>query len=298
MNMEIPNMLRSSTGSHRQHQRGVGALAVSLLLLFASSIIVFYLNRGLIFEQKTSANQVRSTSAFEMAEAGIEWATGMLNTASSITAACAPAGAGISFSATYAQRGLPADDSFVVTTNTFPGCKLNGTALTCDCPAPGVGATTADLGTAVQPSFTVAFAQAQVIDPVTGAVTTDPRALRLISTGCTAQAGACAPGATGAADANARVEVTLRFSPTLRAAPQAALTCGTNCAVGGSYEIRNTEVSSNGYLVNAGTTITGGPGTNYETIPGQPIQNAMIANDSSLSSLSSADPTCSNSAMF
>ena len=62
-----------------RHQRGVAGLAVVLLLLFGTSIIAFYLNRGLIFEQKTSANQVRSTSAFELAEAGIEWATGMLN---------------------------------------------------------------------------------------------------------------------------------------------------------------------------------------------------------------------------
>ena len=54
----------------------------------------------------------------------------------------------------------------------------------------------------------------------------------------------------------------------------------------------------NGYLVNAGTSITSGAGTDYGTIPGQPIQNALVANDTSLSSLSTADPTCSNSAMF
>ena len=61
-------MKKSTCGS----QRGAAALAVSMLLLFASSIVVFYLNRGLIFEQKTFANQMRSTSAFEVAEAGVE----------------------------------------------------------------------------------------------------------------------------------------------------------------------------------------------------------------------------------
>jgi hypothetical protein len=94
------------------------------------------------------------------------------------------------------------------------------------------------------------------------------------------------------------VSVILKLVPTLRAAPSAALTCGTSCAVGGSYNIYNYEVASNGYLVNAGTTITQGPGTTYGTIPGQPVANALIANDSSLSSLSSADPTCTASGMF
>ena len=60
-------------------QRGVGTLTVTLLLMFAASIAVFHLNRGLIFEQRSSVNQGRSTAAFELAEAGIEWASGMLN---------------------------------------------------------------------------------------------------------------------------------------------------------------------------------------------------------------------------
>lgn len=74
---------------HRANrQRGVGSLAIVMLLLLGISIAVFYLNRGLIFEQKTSANQMRSTQAREMAEAGIEWATGMLNTPYDITTDC------------------------------------------------------------------------------------------------------------------------------------------------------------------------------------------------------------------
>lgn len=285
----------------RNRQRGAAALAASMLLLFASSIVVFYLNRGLVFEQKTSANQLRSTAAFEVAEAGIEWATGMLNRPYDIDANCnLLATANVSFLRRYIQTGYPGNTGVAVTTNTFPGCKINGTTLTCGCPAPGGSEQVANPGTAVQASFTVAFSA--VNDPVTG--TQDPRAVRVTSTGCTPQAGVCKPvtggsaATTAASDANATVSVILKLSPTLRAAPSAALTCGTSCAVSGSYDIVNYEVSSNGYLVNAGTNITSGAGTNYYTIPGQPIQNAMIANDSSLSSLSSADPTCSNSAMF
>jgi len=266
-----------------------------MLLLFTSSIVVFYLNRGLIFEQKTSANQLRSTSAFEVAEAGLEWATGMLNSPLDITTNCSLlTTTNISFRTKYIQTG--ANTNVSPTTVTYPGCKLNGTALTCSCPdLPGVGSeAVATLGTTALPSFTVAFTDVG-----------DPQAVRVTATGCTAQAGACKPvtglsaASTANSDAWAQVSVILKLRPLLRAAPSSALTCGTSCAPGGSYNIINNEVASNGYLVNAGTTITTGPGVTYETIPGQPVQNALIPNDTSLSSISSADTsTCSNSLMF
>lgn len=290
--------MNKSTGNR---QRGAAALAVSMLLLFASSIIVFFLNRGLVFEQKTSANQLRSTAAFEVAEAGIEWATGMLNRPYDIDANCALLSTtNVSFLRRYIQTGYPGNTGVQVTTNTFPGCKINGTTLTCRCPTPGGSEQVANPGTATQPSFTVAFTA--VNDPVTG--TQDPTSVRVTSTGCTPQAGMCKPltagsaATTGDSDANATVSVILKLNPTLRAAPSSALTCGTSCNVSGSYDIINTEVSSNGYLINAGTTISTNPGANFQTIPGQPLQNAMIPGDTSLSSLSSSDPTCNNSSMF
>jgi hypothetical protein len=280
--------------SHRHG--GFGALAVMLLLLFGSSIVVFYLNRGLIFEQKTSANQVRSTTAFEVAEAGLEWATGMLNSPNEITTACAfTTSVTTSFRSKYIQVGGVSVVAPAATT--YPGCKVNGTTLTCSCPdlASLGGEAFASLGTALQPSFTVAFES-----------TGDPQAVRVISTGCTAQAGTCRPNTaitptgatTGNSDAWAQVSVILKLRSLIRAAPTAALTCGTSCTPGGSYEIVNFDVASNGYLVNAGTSITTAPGVNYGTIPGQPIENALIPNDSSLYALATSDPSCANSAMF
>lgn len=293
--------MRFPLSSPSSRQRGIGTLAISLLLLFGASIVLFYLNRGLIFEQKTSANQSRSTSAFEIAEAGVEWAIGMLNGTVDITTACVPDTAAVntSFRQRYLQTGYPSNMNLAVATTTFPGCKLNGTTLTCNCPTHVAGSeTVAALGTAVLPSFTVAFST--VTDSLG---TVDSAAVRITSTGCTAQAGACKPATstaatTGASDATATVSAIVKNVPDLRAAPQSALTCGTSCGVGGSYNIRNVEVASNGYLVNAGTAITSGMGTGYETIPGQPVQNALVANDASLSALSSSDPTCSSSAMF
>jgi len=274
-------------------QRGASALIVTMLLLFTSSIVVFYLNRGLIFEQKTSANQLRSTTAFEVAEAGLEWATGMLNSPYDITTNCSLlATTNVSFRTKYIQTG--ANSNVAPTTNTFPGCKINGTALTCSCPnLAGVGGeAVASLGSAVLPSFTIAFQDVG-----------DPQAVRVTATGCTAQAGACKPltttaATTGNSDAWAQVSVILKLRPLLRAAPSAALTCGTSCAPGGSYNIINTDVASNGYLVDAGTTITTGNGVTYQTIPGQPVQNALIAGDQSLFNIASTDTTCANSAMF
>lgn len=279
--------------SQRRRLRGAGTLLMTMVLLFSTSIIMLYLNRNIIFEQKTSANQLRSTAALEMAEAGMEWATGMLNTAYDIDADCAfLTTTNISFRRKYVQTawasGSATATDVLPATTTYPGCKVNGNTLTCNCPAvPGIGSATASLSTDVLPSFTVSFS-----------ATSDPEAVRIIATGCTAQAGTCTPSTTGNSDATATVSAILKLRPLLRAAPASPLTCGTTCAVGGSYSIINRDVATGGILVNAGSTITQGNGTSYTSIPGQPVESAMVGNDSSLSSLSSSDPTCSNSSMF
>jgi PilX N-terminal len=291
--------------SRQVPSRGAGALIVTMLLLFSSSVVVFYLNRGLIFEQKTSANQVRSTAAFEVAEAGIEWAIGMLNDPREITTACATTTAGTPFRTKYIKydSSAPSVPTSVVSaaTNAYPGCKIavNG-SLTCSCPdVTTSGEAVANTGTNVLPGFTVAFSGVG-----------DSTAVRITATACAAQSGTCKPATvstptaatnaatTGTSDAWAQVSVIVKLRPLLRAGPRSALTCGTTCAVGGSYNIKNTEVASNGYLVNAGSTITSGSGTSYETVPGQPVENALISNDDSLYSIASADATCSASAMF
>ena len=306
----------------RRRQSGFGALAVMLLLLFGSSIVVFYLNRGLIFEQKTSANQVRSTTAFEVAEAGLEWATGMLNSPQEITNACAlTSNVTTSFRSRYLQVG--GTSTVTPAASTYVGCKINGTTLTCSCPdLPSAGneaiasTVAAQAGPDVLPSFTVAFRVVPAPSPASpGATAAAGVSVEVISTGCTAQAGMCKPntvspaplavaGVTGSAattgnsDAWAQVSAILTLRPLLRAAPSAALTCGTSCTVSGSYNIYNYDVASNGYLINAGTAISTSNGTTLGTVPGQPIENALIANDDSLAAIAGSDPTCNNSAMF
>ncbi len=87
-------------------QRGAASLAVTLLLLFSVTLAVFFANRSLIFEQKTSANQLRATVAFEAAEAGLEWAIAQINDPPVLQAApsCAPATSNFSTSGPCTRR--------------------------------------------------------------------------------------------------------------------------------------------------------------------------------------------------
>lgn len=279
--------------TRRSLQHGFGTLTVSLSLLLGLSITAFYLNRNVVFEQKTAVNYMQSAKALEYAEAGLEWATGMLNSPYDIDAACVPLTTSVkSFRkiyvlTKYGDATTPSSDVIPATT-TYPGCSLNGAAWTCSCPTPTAGQTVAVLGATLVPKFTVAF------ETVAG----DLEAVRVTSWGCAPQAAVCGSGQTAGADASARLSVILKLKPVLRAGPSAALTCGTSCAVGGSYNIINTEVGTNGILVNAGTTITTSPGTTLTSIPGQPTGNALVGSDSSLSTLASSDPTCNQSQMF
>jgi hypothetical protein len=287
---------------NRSTQRGVGTLAVSMLLLMGMSITVFYLNRGLVFEQKTSAAQMQSAKAREIAEAGVEWATGMLNDPTNIGTNCASDGSGVNdntFRVRYVQTQLNAavnpSTDVIPNTTTFPGCRITDAGLTtCNCPT---AAGPASLGTNVQASFTVAFST--VTNAATGAVDTD--SVLITATGCTDNASACtAANATASSgpDATATVSVVLKLAPELRAMPASPLTCGLACQVGGSYNIENSDVATNGITVNAGTTITTGNGVTVTTLDGMPSQNALVGSDSSLADLASNDSDCSDSAIF
>ena len=67
-------------------ERGVATVPVVLILLLGLAIMGLYANRGLVFEQRTAANQARATQAFEIAEAGLGWALAMLNAPAAIGA--------------------------------------------------------------------------------------------------------------------------------------------------------------------------------------------------------------------
>jgi hypothetical protein len=273
-------------------QRGMAALAVSLIMLLAASIAVLYLNRSLIFEQRTSANFTRATTAMEVAEAGIEWATGMLNSPYDITTDCtALSTTNVSFRRKYVYTNWSSGSTTYTwvasASTTYPACQLNGNAISCSCP--NVGSVTV-LPTATLPVFTVQFAN----------VTGDPDAVQLTSKGCTpiSSTTGCTASTAASADAQATVSVIIKLRRWLRAVPSAALTCGAGCSIGGNFTIVNTDLQTNGVLIDAGGAISDGTSANYVTIPGIPIENAKVANDSSLYSLYSSDTSCTSDAVF
>lgn len=279
-------------------QRGATTLIVSLILLFGMTLIAFFVNRSMLFEQKTSANQLRSTKAFEAAEAGIEWATAMLNDPRYIDESCTTAGTNTqSFRKKYL---LPynAATGFTPATTARPGCSISTTTgtpvLSCSCP--DTPSTNPSLTSTTDATFTVTF------DPV-DTTTPDNESVLITSYGCTAAGGGdrCVPGNTNNADAYQKISVIVKLRPTVRAVPAAAITTGGSLQLtSAASSITNTDPGSNGILVNAGggintTTVPSCNGNgngefkdfqNKSTLPGTPWQNSMIANDTSLSTLS------------
>jgi PilX N-terminal len=169
-------------------QRGAAALTVSIVLLIVMALIGFFVNRGMIFEQRTSANQYRATKAFEMAEAGLEWAVAQLNAEAPLTAApgctVTTGAAANTFAARYLTIG-PGGLGVVANGRASGSIAANG-SVTASCPLPGNAAT---LGGADEPRFMVEFSKVGV---------TDPWAVRIIARGCTNAGNYCVDGSTAA----------------------------------------------------------------------------------------------------
>lgn len=270
-------------------QKGIGTLLMAMMLLLGASIVLLYLNRSIIFEQKTSANQQRSTRALEVAEAGLEWAIGMLNNPAIIDDSCEPgSGPALSFRDNYIRFSNTSPPAPPTTTAASPGCRLADDRLRCACPSLG----TAALDAASTPSFTVSLKGVPLTDDPSG------ESVRITSVGCTESTQACTAASPPPTDATATVSAVVKLRPLLRSSPAAALSCGASCKVGDSYTLVNASPAGNGMLIHAGTTITRGAGTTLLTIPGTPSENALVPQDPLLAKLSSSDASCAKSAVF
>ncbi|MCM2347226.1 MAG: PilX N-terminal domain-containing pilus assembly protein [Acidovorax soli] len=270
-------------------QRGAASLIVAVLLLVGMTLVAFFGNRVYIFEQKTSANQFRATKAFEAAEAGLEWAIGQLNDPTVIDAApsCAAATTGLttktSFRVRYAQPEPPNPlatppklQGFYPPANSQAACSISAAgALSCNCPAPGTSPT---IGSATNARFRVAF----------NPVASDPLSFEVISTGCTSEDNAC-DGSTAKADATAIVRALVKVVPTFGNAPSSALTTGSATNITGTLSVVNTDLSTNGITINAGTSVVQGTSTSVVTVPGTPPSASILDNDASLTALTNAD---------
>jgi Tfp pilus assembly protein PilX len=277
-----------STGSIRR-QRGAASLLVALVLLLGGTIMAFFANRGFIFEQRTSANQYRATKAFELAEAGAEWALGRLNERMSLSTTAGSCATVTGTSPTFLDRyANPTGATFNFPASaSFAGCRFDPANVatnggwSCACPA---GAAATALGSADQGRFGVRFQ----------AVAGDTSAIEIVSRGCSNVAAAgdvCDPALAAApptGDATAVVRVIVKSRSALAAGPSAALTTGTATTASGNLNVVNTHAPSNGITIHAGTTVQLGSGTNPYTLPGTPPRASVLDNDPTLANLTLA----------
>ena len=254
-----------------------------MLLFFAMVLVALFVNRNLVFEQRSAANQYRSTQAFEAAEAGLEWALAQLNNPLRLGADCRPTAdpAATSFRTrylTFVRSGAtftPATWSQAgVATALRPTCVRSGSGWACSCPSQGLPALDPPPGATPAAAFTLQFLPS-----------TKPGIVRVSATGCTSLAGACLPGAATSADATAKVEVAFGLLAGLRTPPVAAITTrGAFDADAAPLGVHNPDPAT-GIAIHAGTTLAASR-ARLTPPAGAPMASALVGNDSALAGLS------------
>jgi hypothetical protein len=270
-----PPRLRHPHPSHPR--RGAASLVVVVILMAVMVVAIAFTNRSLVVETKTSANQYRYTLAMQAAEAGLEWATAMLNKPETINTSCQTSTA--AGAARFRKKYLEIDaDTGAVTllpaaaaTPVHAACTANqtGPGWTCNCPAAG---TAPNPGAAVpasgfQPSFAVTFETS----PTTGTI-------RLVSYGCTSPI----TSSTCDGDAAATVTVSLGAVSGLSTPPAAPLTARGTVSIGNAaLGVINGDPTTNGITINAGMGINAS-NVRITTVPGTPPASTLVGNDASL----------------
>ena len=285
-----------------RRQRGMATLVVVMILFFIISLVAAYTNRNLIFEQRTSANQYRSTQALEAAEAGVEWALALLNH-QRITAACLTSVAPADTS--YRQRYIVTDP---LTGNLTPRpkagggvrsqmCVLNGAQWSCSCPEDVDPVLAVPAGGGVYPAFRVRFEQIGVVPPV--GAPSQPGVIRLNVVGCTRLDATCldfdGQGVTN--EGRAAVSVLVALTGNIAGPPAAALLAREGIDFGGAAaSAYNTSPADSGITVQAGGVVNP-VGLVLASTPGTPALASVVALDPALN-LAPAAPFSAQDRMF
>jgi PilX N-terminal len=284
-----PNRLCQSS-----RQSGAAALAVVMVLFFIISMVAAYTARNLVFEQRTSVNQYRSTQALEVAEAGLEWAMNLLN-ATRIDDACRPS-ANVA-DATFRDRYLaidPATGNIAPRlqadgiTELWPSCVFNGAAWTCNCPTNAAPAVPTPAGAGIFPAFRVRFQLLADVGAAPGTTPYRPRAVRVEVNGCTRNVGACIdfPAQGVGNEGRATVAATFALKPGLTTAPAATLTArGAIDFSGNALSVVNGDPRGSGITVQSSDAFNSA-GVRLQGIPGSPGSQSVVDFDLSLAALS------------
>ena len=256
-------------------QGGAATLVVVLVLFFIVALVAAYTTRNLIFEQRTSANQYRSTQAFEAAEAGLEWALTMLNSGR-IDASCVPHVDPTTTDDTFRQRYLSiASDTGVVAARTRsggeplrPACVFDGSDWQCSCPGDDAPTLAAPSGPGPSPAFVLRF----VSDPAY-----PPGVVRIESTGCTRlDAGEVCSGNVDDGDSLSRTTILAALRSAAVTTPVAAVTARGNLGLGSDMLVAaNREIAAGGFTLHVGRALTGTPRALYGP-PGTPPAQTIV----------------------
>lgn len=282
------------------HVRGMAALTVVMLLFFVMALVAGYTNRNLIFEQRISANNYRSTKALEAADAGVEWAVAMLN-GGRVTTSCQASNVAQDddfrrrFLADAPEDSLNGPGGYDLAWGVnlagrmFPSCINRGGALTCICPsatvrAPDISAPADGVGSAFAVSFLLPGNEAR------------PGAIQIAARGCASPGlgnTACFSQSsdTPQVDSVFNALITLGLVRALPIAPIAALTAGTTIdASAGTLLISNPDRQT-AMAVNAGAGLTPGGADRFEGPSGadrSETTRLVRTNDPTLANLAAA----------
>jgi hypothetical protein len=238
----------------RKAEHGAATLAIVTLLLLVMTLTAAYLQRGLVFEQKTSMHQYRATQATESAEAGLEWGLSMLN-AAHVDEACRPRPEG----RTLREHLLvPADAqgaSFMVDFDpsraVAPACAHGPDGWACRCPDLGTPSPPVPSDDELHPGFRVAFngSAGPHGEPMRGVV-------RLVAHGCAHAGPPFCADAPSTDPGHAVLSVQVALVPALAAIPPAALTAVGDVDFGSdAVGVQNGDRST-GWLLQSGGTVT------------------------------------------
>jgi PilX N-terminal len=274
----------------RRPQTGAATLVVVMVLFFIISLVAAYTSRNLIFEQRTSANQYRSTQALEAAEAGLEWAVSMLNFGR-IDTSCV--GSTDPTNNSFRQRYLTVDPANGKITPVLdsgapltPTCVRTPTGWTCGCPTTGTPSLTPPTAAGIWPAFRVRFVAVQELISAPGSPR-QPGVIRAEVVGCTRVDAPSCLSFDGLGELNeGRVVVSslLALTGNPVGLPSAALTAAGGVAATGAVpflRVYNTAPTGLGFTVHARNSIIS-TGMDLKTSPGSPVVSSLIENDPAL----------------
>lgn len=292
---------RASACTHAR-QRGAAALIVVMVLFFVMSLVAAYASRNIIFEQRTASNQYGSMVSLEAANAGLDWALGLLN-GSRIDPNCTPTSSPAHDS--FRQRYLQVDpDSGEVTVPAdvsagprWPSCWYNRAThdWVCSCPTSGAATPASVPSDPFTPAFRVRFVR--LLDAITVSSPSEPRpsVVYVEVNGCTSwNDSACMDFAPKVKDrCQGSVCAQLALSSGLKSPPVAAITARAAMNFGGAaVTAANTAPGSSGQTVIAGQAINQ-TGMTLLGPPGMPAARTVVASDAGL-----ADPLFTPERMF